>query len=202
MEMKENSQKRVLLSVLGVAILVVAVVGISFAVYTTTFNSGDNSIQTGTIMVSYTEPSAGIVLENALPTDDSIGKALTQKFDFSVSTKADNALTIPYVITVTPANTGENVMTDGQIKVNLLKGVEEVVMPTLVSALTASTDRAGSKVLYSTSDVYNATGEAAKTTEYTLRMWIDKDVDASTVNGKTYTLKVNVDSAVKPLGQA
>ena len=46
MEMKENSQKKVLLSVLGVAILVVAVIGISFAIYQTTFSSSNsNSIQ-------------------------------------------------------------------------------------------------------------------------------------------------------------
>ena len=43
MEMKENSQKKVLLSVLGVAILVVAVIGISFAIYQTTFDSSNSS---------------------------------------------------------------------------------------------------------------------------------------------------------------
>ena len=51
MEMKENNQKKVLLSVLGVAILVVAVVGISFAIYSTSFETGANSISTGTVTV-------------------------------------------------------------------------------------------------------------------------------------------------------
>ena len=67
--MKENSQKKVLLSVLGVAILVVAVIGISFAAYTATFDTGENSISTGTIMVSYTESDNAINITNA-PTDD------------------------------------------------------------------------------------------------------------------------------------
>ena len=58
--MKENNQKKVLLSVLGVAILVVAVVGISFAIYSTSFETDANSISTGTVMVSYTEPTNAI----------------------------------------------------------------------------------------------------------------------------------------------
>ena len=44
MEMKENNQKKVLLSVLGVAILVVAVIGISFAAYSTVFTSNANTV--------------------------------------------------------------------------------------------------------------------------------------------------------------
>ena len=75
MEIKENSQKKMLLSVLGVAILVVAVIGISFAAYSATFDYGDaNSIKTGTIMVSYTEPSNAINLEEAMPMSDTDGK--------------------------------------------------------------------------------------------------------------------------------
>ena len=75
MEMKENSQKKVLLSVLGVAILVVAVIGISFAAYTTTFKSTANTVTTGTVMVSYNEPSQAINVTNAMPMADADGIA-------------------------------------------------------------------------------------------------------------------------------
>ena len=51
--MEESGSKKVLLSVLGVAILVVAVVGISFAAFSFTNTSDENSIQTGTITMSY-----------------------------------------------------------------------------------------------------------------------------------------------------
>ena len=198
--MKENSQKKVLLSVLGVAILVVAVIGISFAAYTATFDTGENSISTGTIMVSYTESDKAINITNALPIDDETGKALTGEgntFDFTVSTQATNALTVPYTITLTPSS-DENTLTNDQVKVYLTKDEEQKLAPTLVSGLTPATGtRTGSFVLHDDKDVYTKTGETAKSSSYVLRMWVDKNVTAT--KGLTYKAKVNVDSSVKPV---
>lgn len=199
--MKENSQKKVLLSVLGVAILVVAVIGISFAIYQTTFNSTNaNSIATGTIMVSYTEPTNAINIADALPISDEEGKALSgtnNTFDFSVSTKATNALTVPYVISLTKV--AESTLQDSEVKVYLTKDGSEVLAPSLVSSLTDTSGRENTKTLYSTSDVFNSTGEKAKTSNYVLRMWVDSQVAVSTNTSKTYKAKVNVDSTVTPI---
>lgn len=201
MEIKENSQKKMLLSVLGVAILVVAVIGISFAAYSATFDYGNaNSIKTGTIMVSYTEPSNAINLENAMPMDDKDGKALTgagKTFDFSVSTQATNALTVPYTISLTKVDT--STLGNNEVKVYLTKGDTEVLAPTLVSNLADNAARSGSKTLYTTQDVYNGTEKEAKTTDYVLRMWVDKDVTVDASTSKTYKALVNVDSAVNPI---
>lgn len=201
MEIKENSQKKMLLSVLGVAILVVAVIGISFAAYSATFDYGNaNSIKTGTIMVSYTEPSNAINLENAMPMSDTDGKALTgtnKTFDFSVSTQATNALTVPYTISLTKVDT--STLGDNEVKVYLTKGGTEVLAPTLVSNLADNAARSGSKTLYTTQDVYNGTEKEAKTTDYVLRMWVDKNVTVDATNKKTYKALVNVDSAVTPI---
>lgn len=201
--MKENSQKKMLLSVLGVAILVVAVIGISFAAYTATFDQENtNSVATGTIMVSYTEPTNAIKIEDALPLSDANGIALTgegKSFDFTVSTQATNALTVPYEISLTKVDT--STLADSEVKVYLTKGGKQVLAPTLVSALAGSTVRNGSKVLYTTQDVFNGTGEAAKVTNYVLKMWLDEQVvvDGNPDNQKEYTAKVNVDSAVTPI---
>lgn len=201
MEMKENSQKKVLLSVLGVAILVVAVIGISFALYQTTFNSSNaNSIATGTIMVSYTEPTNAINIADALPISDEEGKALSgtnNTFDFSVSTKASNALTVPYTISLTKV--AESTLQDSEVKVYLTKDGSPVVEPTLISNLTANGTRGDSKTLYSTQDSFTNTGEEAKTSNYVLRMWIDSQVAVSSNTSKTYKAKVNVDSTVTPI---
>ena len=75
--MEEDNSRKVFLSVLGVAILLVAVVGVSFALYSTSSTGKDNSISTGTITMSYTEPTNGILLENALPISDAAGKTLS-----------------------------------------------------------------------------------------------------------------------------
>ena len=209
MEMKENNQKKVLLSVLGVAILVVAVIGISFAAYSTVFTSQANTVTTGTIMVSYNEPSSAILVNDAMPMSDANGKAQTGsgKFDFTVSTKADNALTVPYEINLTKVTTGTPTFTsmeDNQVKAYLTKGSTAVTETgangTLISALTASTVRTGAKVLHKDSNTFTTDNAGtAQTTSYTLRLWIDSAVDVSAVSGKEYHAKVNVDSHVNPL---
>lgn len=204
MEIKENSQKKMLLSVLGVAILVVAVIGISFAAYSATFDYGDaNSIKTGTIMVSYTEPTNAINIDDAMPLSDANGKALegtNKTFDFSVSTQATNALTVPYTISLTKV--AESTLGDDEVKVYLTKEGAEVLAPTLVSNLTANAARSGSKTLYTTQDVYNGTEKEAKITNYVLRMWVDEKVTVDASTKKTYKALVNVDSAVTPISNS
>ncbi len=215
MEMKDNNQKKMLLSVLGVAILVVAVIGISFAAYTTTFKSDANTITTGTIMVSYNEPSSAISVLDAMPIADADGKAQTGsgKFDFTVSTKANNVLTVPYEINLTKVTlncTGTNTpagcytsMEDNQVKAYLTKGGTAVTETgtdgTFISALTASTVRSGAKVLHTDSDTFTAGNTTAITTNYTLRLWIGHDISYDAVTGKEYHAKVNVDSHVNPI---
>ena len=204
--MEENGSKKVLLSVLGVAILVVAVVGISFAAANFSNTGSDNSISTGTITMSYAEPENGITLTDALPMSDTVGVALNQKFEFTVSTKATGAVTIPYEINVTPVDTlteGNGALTASQVKINLLKDGTQVLAPTLLSdaKLTESTLRTGSKVIYSTSETFTQGNTTAKTSTYTLRMWVDSAVSTSDIADKTYEyrLLVNVDAHVNPV---
>ena len=76
-ENNSNSSKQILISILGVAILIVAVVGISFAAFTyAKTGTTTNTITTGTITMSYTEPTNGINLTDALPITDDAGKGL------------------------------------------------------------------------------------------------------------------------------
>lgn len=213
--MEDNGSKNILLSVLGVAILVVAVVGISFALFTFTGASDNNTISSGTIAMSFSESTNGISLTNALPETDDQGKGESHYFDFSVSTQASGTVSIPYTITITPvAGTGAfsgKDLADSQVKVyltSLTGGTEtEVVAPTLVSGLTASTitGRESSKTLYT------KTVSATSTTQvddYRLRMWVDENVlpvdvtadpennvEANQYSGLQYTLKVNVDAS-------
>lgn len=206
--MEENGSKKVLLSVLGVAILLVAVVGISFAAFTfTNDDATTNTVSTGTIAMSYSEPTNGINLVDALPMSDDSGKGLSgagNVFEFTVSTLASGTLSIPYEISVTPVavTDGNGALTDSQVKVYLTKNGTAVVNPVLVSGLTASTveGRTGSYTLYQTTDVHTGTAQTTTTT-YVLRMWIDNSVTVASISDKTYEyrLKVNVDSAVAPL---
>lgn len=70
MEQKNNS-KQILLSVLGIVILVIVVLGISFAFFSyTKTGSSNNVVQTGEVSLAFTE-SATISLTNQFPTLDS-----------------------------------------------------------------------------------------------------------------------------------
>lgn len=199
--MEENSSKKVLLSVLGVAILVVAVVGISFAAFSASDVSDANTISTGTITMSYSEPDNGISIDDALPmTETTAVSTYTESgevFTFTVSTKASGTLNIPYEINITPV-TASNALTDSQVMVNLFKGSDKVVTGTLISGLANSTLRSGAKKVYNTTDAHTGTGTATTTT-YTLRMWIPETVNYDDATGKEYHLKVNVDAAVTPI---
>ena len=209
--MEENSSRKVLLSVLGVAILVVAVIGVSFALYSTSSTGKVNSISTGTITMSYTEPSNGINLTNALPISDAEGKSLNGEgnvFTFTVSATASGTVTVPYEINITKDSS--TTLADGAVAVYLTKGTTtetEVVAKKLISQVVTtankSTYRTDSYKLYSTNVVYQngtvKTGEA--TTTYNLRIWVDANADANAIKDKTYKLFVNVDSKVKAIGK-
>ena len=191
-----NSSKQVLVSILGVAILIVAVVGISFAAFSYSKTGRvSNTITTGTITMSYTEPTNGINLTNALPITDIAGKALSgnnNTFDFSVSATIAGNTTINYAIT---AVKGDGcTIADGGIKVYLTDQEDaQILAPTKVTDLTLTTnDNAagapdGQYVLKT--GTYSDVG--TKTDKYRLRMWVADDY-AAPATAQEYILKVNV----------
>lgn len=223
--MEENNSKKVLLSVLGVAILVVAVVGVSFAAFSYANEPNEaNQINVGTITMSYSEAEAGISITDAKPTADAtatVDKTPGHYFDFTVTRKTDATVKVPYEISVIPGAAGadETLLPTKNVKVYLTKvnGENEtpVVAPTTLNNIITDSNKSTldtkttKYVLYTvedaTGDVYTGTAET-----YRLRMWIDEntqftpDGSGDTLNSTlkhSYRLTVNVDAAVKPLGQ-
>ena len=203
--MEKDSSKKILLSVLGVAILVVAVVGISFAAFSYT-RTGEtvNKIETGQISMTYTETENGIDITNALPMTDETGKALKaekQYFDFTVASTISGTTTINYAITATKE--ADSTLPDTGVKVYLTSGSDKVeeLAPTKVSALTKTV--AGNTAGAPASEYTLKTGtlNGTSTTTYRLRMWVANDYAENTTTGtensnaitkQTYKLRVNV----------
>ncbi len=71
-----NSSKQVLLSVLGIAVLVIAVVGVSFAFFTYSKTGENQLLTTGTIFFQFTDGDQ-INLKDQFPTPDTTGAAWT-----------------------------------------------------------------------------------------------------------------------------
>ena len=206
--MKDNNSKQVLLSVLGVAILVVAVVGVSFAAFSFSQTGNvENKITTGTISMTYTEPENGINLTNALPMDDETGKALAndnEMFDFTVTATINDGgagTVINYAIAATtePGAT----LTDQYVKVYLTdqsdSPIDDYATPKTVASLedgTGEGDAAGVPVGQKV--LYRGTFNATTTSNYRLRMWVADNYpmgnveEGSATGSETYILRVNV----------
>ena len=225
--MEENNSKKVLLSVLGVAILVVAVVGVSFAAFSFA-NTSDkaNQIQVGTITMSFSESESVINITNAQPTADATAMASTtagEYFEFTVTRKTNDVVKVPYTITVTPGTvtTGETVkqLATKYVRVGLTK-VSGSTETTVVAAKSLADIVKPDNILSGTADkyvLYTVTDEAGAVytgaaETYRLRMWLaDTTKFAMTADDNTntldstktysYRLKVNVDSTVSALGK-
>ena len=191
---KKSSSKQVLLSVLAVAILVVAVVGVSFAFFTYS-KQGEtvNTITTGTLVFSYNEPENGILLEDAVPMSDEDAKTTLTSgrnvFDFTVTSTINGNATINYEITAKESTDQSDIGTleSKYVKVSLDKvagGSETPVKAaTYYDDLTAGTIATGDKLL-GTGSATNSNGSPVTTT-YRLRMWMaEQDADGTPVEMK------------------
>ena len=113
--MNGNSSKQVLLSVLGIAILVVAVVGVSFAFFSYT----KDGVQTNTIatgeLYTYLEETAGITLSNTVPLalDNEPANAVAASTNigrttFKIYGSNSGSTDITYTVTIDTSGNNEN----------------------------------------------------------------------------------------------
>lgn len=205
-----NNSKQILLSIIGVAILIVAVVGISFAAFTySKAGNVENTISTGTISMSYNESTNGILIENAVPLSETDGKALIgerEYFDFTVSADIVGNTTINYEVVAVKDNASfTNVVSDSDIRLYLEQSADNGTTYTQKMAPSAWTSIDPSNE--SGTDSYGASNGSMKLTEgtfagtagtnasathyYRLKMWVDQ---AYVVDGtaRSYQVKVNV----------
>lgn len=194
--MEDNNSKKILLTVLGVAILIVAVVGISFALFTSNDQiTGENTIKSGTVTMSFSEKTNGITLSNALPMSEADAlQQLTKDgeyFDFDVVTKTSKAGTvIPYKVSVAKISGDLN---DNQIAINLQKLGTDGNYTTVITGKKISDFADG--VIVDAAD--NAGTVAGKTDSYRLRIWLAGDQDASAIaSDSKYSLRVNVNGGI------
>ena len=117
-KLKQN--KKILIPITSILLLLVLLAGVSFAVFNySNNNAGNNGINSGHISMTYTEPSNEYIVENALPIKDEEGINSTNYFEFSVTTKVpindtdDEGVSIPYEISITESE--GNTLTNDKI---------------------------------------------------------------------------------------
>ncbi|MDD6419737.1 MAG: BspA family leucine-rich repeat surface protein [Clostridium sp.] len=195
-----DKKKQLLLSIGLVLVLVLMIVGISYAAFKFTgLGNQPNTITTGAITMEYTESTNTISMTGALPTTDATGKVrLTagEYFDFTIKSSIKGNANINWEIAVediTPSSAKK--MAGKNIKLYLTKldstGKETQVMAHKVyNATTSANTKTGrpSGVM----SLAIGTMSASETTNYRLRMYVDEEYNPQgDGGGLSFSVKIN-----------
>lgn len=197
----ENNSKQAVLSIVGIAVLVIAVVGVSFAFFTySKQGTTNNVITTGTIIFEFTEDTNGLTLTNQFPQADVDGKE-NSKFTFSVTGTLPTSMSpINYTVYAIPGDVSKNDddttktrMQNSEINFYVTKTAGDGVVAGGYD--TATTTEYGAVVtdainngtgLQIASGTIEATGLEV-TDSYSMTMWVNDSVTISdTDTTKTY----------------
>ena len=200
-----DKKKQLLLSIGLVLILVLMIVGISYAAFKFTgLGQKENTITTGAITMEYTESTNTISMAGALPTTDATGKVRLTKgeyFDFTIKSSIKGNTNINWEIAaedITPSSTKK--MAGKNIKLYLTKlngdKEEEVMAPKVYNATTSANTKTGrpSGVM----SLATGTMSTSETTNYRLRMYVDEDYNPQgDGGGLSFSVKINAYGKVK-----
>jgi len=185
-----NNSKQVVLSIIGIAILVIAVVGVSFAFFTySKQGTTNNVITTGSIEFVYEETSASALsLTNQFPQSDEEG-VQNSKFMFDVRgtlPSSTNAVNYKVYAVAGAAETGKTRMQNSDISIQVASnngGVPETAYATAGVLTNAVDTTQGLQIAHGTI----AADGTEHRHDYTLTMWVNDSVTISDTDGtKTY----------------
>ena len=174
-------------------VMVLAIIGVSYAAFNySKTGTKVNSITTGSITMTYTETDNVINLSGALPTTDKTGKALSDYFEFTVSSSITGDVNINYEISVKK----ESGTLDNQyIKLYLTRvtdnGEEELMTPETYNEETSSNSYTGRPA--NEMSLYTSSMNSSESNTYRLRMYVDESYNPQgDGGGKTFSVRVNV----------
>ena len=195
-----KNKKKDLVLILIVFILLIAIVGISYAAFNYVGTGQKlNTITTGAISMNYIESSNVISMNNALPTTDATGKKRKntgEYFDFTVKSSIKGNTDINYEIAAKEES--GNTFSGKNIKFYLTKvnsdGTEEEAMPPKTySEDTTSNIYTGRPADMMSLFVGNLANQGDTEIKYRLRLWVDENYNPQNDNGGlVYKVKVNV----------
>ena len=193
-----DKKKQLLLSIGLVLILVLMIVGISYAAFKFTgLGNKPNTITTGAITMEYEESTNTISMTGALPTTDATGKVrLTagEYFDFTIKSNIQGNANINWEIAAEDITSSAKKMDGKNIKLYLTKlngdNEEEVMAPKVYSADTTANTYTGRPA--NMMSLAKGTMSASETTKYRLRMYVDEDYNPQgDGGGLSFSVKIN-----------
>lgn len=133
-----NNKKTLILSIVGILVLVIAVVGVSFAMYSFSgTGQRTNVITAGSVSVNFAAGTNTFQVSNKYPMTDAVGIAQEDsKADFTVvGNWGTQAMTVNYEVGLSDITAGAT-LTEDFVKIALLKGNTVVVGSNNAGALT------------------------------------------------------------------
>ncbi len=196
-----EQKKKIILSVVMLLLLVVATIGVTVAAFTYSKEGAfENTIESSTVMLTYTEGKTGIVLEDALPLSDETRKILTgtnHVFDFTVTATLGKSSLIGYEVTAIKIPiTDMTPLEDNEVKLYLERAIdpdttyESIIAPTNFIPREERT-KIGSPVGSMILDQGNFTMEGATIHNYRLHMWVDENTEIGDTP-KKYGIRINI----------
>ena len=174
-KINNNQRKKIIVEIVSVLVLMTLFIGVSIAGgYWSYKSSTANTLETGSVSMTFLESNSVIDITNALPKSDNDGKTQDDLFEFAVTTESDYIQTISYDISIEPivVETGYTGLNPEDIKVYLTdKEGNVLVNPTKLSDL-------NNFKLYSNKHKH-ITEDTSLTSKYVLRAWIDGGVRAT-----------------------
>ena len=195
-----KDKKKITTSLILALLLVIAIVGISYAAFTYAgIGQKENTITTGVLTMSYIENTNTINMSNALPTTDATGKKRLAKgeyFDFTVSGTVKGSENINWEIAAEDVTTATRKIDGSHIKLYLTSinsdGTEtEVMAPKTYKNETSANETTGRPT--NMMSLATGTTNASFETKYRLRMYVDESYNPQgDGGGLSFTVKVNV----------
>ena len=180
--MKETIKKNKKVIIVSIAIIMVLLIGIAFAYFTTTLNgTKDYVIRVGSLGLKL-EESNELALEKQIPLEDSEGQSLNG-FNFSLVNEGGIDTDFTIYLDDIALDEGETRMPDSAIRYSLTKD-SVVGNASDLTRMGANPNR----------KVDTGTISPNQTINYTLKIWINYDATSEEAGGKTFKGKLRVEA--------
>ena len=194
-----EKKKELIISIVAIVVLVLAIVGVSFAAFNYS-RTGEkvNTITSGAISMQYTETDNVIQIDKALPTTDATGTVRLKEgeyFDFSVSGTIQGTANINWEIAAEDITTADRKIDGSNIKLYLTEVNDseetEVMSPRVYSENDTANEYTGRPA--GQMSLYATTTNTNFTKNYRLRMYVDENYNPQNDGGDlVFTIRINV----------
>ena len=198
--MKEK--KKIVITVILLLSVICVTVGVTFAAFSfIKQGTVENTLESGTITLTYTEGKTGITLNEAYPISDEKGMILTgvnNVFDFTVTANLSASTLITYEVTAVKLPITDSIpLEDNQVKLYLERAIDPetdytpVFYPNYYDPSEESSE-IGSPIGSMILDQGTFSDVGTTIHHYRLRMWVDEYAEIPSGETRKYGVKINV----------